>query len=315
MNLSIILPVCNAKSNLTQCLDSLVKQSLRDYEIILVDDGSNKGASDIVKEYEASFPKRIIAIRIENADVGEARNAGLKVAQGEYLSFVNSECCFETDMYLKMYSRAVDSNADIVICDFREKYPDSKEAYSPLVYGDNKLNFAGPCSNKLLRRSMIENVLFPQGLSNGELYFSAIMLLKSRRTEHVAEPLYIQNREYESRTYSNIHDLDIIKIMDMLADYMLPRELDADFEFLLINCIGIDFISRMASRLIPDRKVIRELGRYVKKHIPKLSASDSFKKLSLKHKLVCWLNCHSLEQLSQQLLNLKVHAWRVFIGP
>lgn len=309
MKLSIIVPVYNVKPYLSQCLESLVKQTIEDYEIILVDDGSTDGSADIIAEYQSAYPQLIKSLRVENGGQGRARNFGIEIAQGDYLGFIDSDDWIDLQMYEKMHSKAVEFNADIIVCDFLEKFADGRENYLTAALHDERLSSAGSSCNKIFRSNLVENLRFPEGLWYEDFYFSAIMLLKSRRTEFIKEALYIYRRGQESTMHNNNarKNLDIISIMDMLADYMLPRDLYDDFEHLLINHIGIDSINRLASQLVPDKEVIKALQTYMKHRIPKLGSSEAFRKESVKRRIICWLNCNGMENLSQRLLKLKRH--------
>ena len=94
VKVSVILPVYNASDYLHQCMDSIVGQTLKDIEIICVDDGSTDNSLDILKEYEQK-DKRVKVIQQKNAGAGAARNNGLSIATGEYLSFLDSDDFFE----------------------------------------------------------------------------------------------------------------------------------------------------------------------------------------------------------------------------
>ena len=307
MKLSIIVPVYNVRPYLAACLDSLINQTIDDYEIILVDDGSTDGSADVIKEYAQRNPELISFMRVENGGQGRARNFGIEIAKGDYLGFIDSDDWIDLKMYEKMYAKAVECNADVVVCDFMEKFADGRENYLVAANQDEKLASAGSSCNKIFRRSLVEDVRFPVGLWYEDFYFSAIMLLKSRRTEFIREPLYIYRRGQESTMHNNNarKNLDIINIMDMLAGYMLPRDLIDDFEFLLINHVGIDSINRLACQEKADKAVIKELQSYMNVRIPKLASSEAFKRESIKRRIICWLNCKGFEQLSQRLLALK----------
>lgn len=307
MRLSIIVPVYNVRDFLPACLDSLVNQTIKDYEIILVDDGSSDGSAEIISEYVKRYPELIRSIRVDNGGQGRARNFAIDMAKGDYIGFVDSDDWVAEDMYEKLYNAAIRENADIVVCDFLEKFSDGRENYLNAAVQDNVLASAGSACNKLFRSSIIENVRFPVGLWYEDFYFSAIMLLKSRRTVFIPEALYIYRRGQESTMHNNNarKNLDIVNIMDMLGEYMLPRDLRDDFEFLLINHVGIDTINRLAAQSDPDKDAIRTLQSYMKKHIPKLGSSAAFRQENIKRRIICWLNCNGMEKTSQKLLKLK----------
>ena len=112
--ISVIIPV-NIEDYLSECLNSVIKQTLKEIEIICVDDGSKDDTLNILKAY-AEKDKRITVIKQENLHSGVARNAGLSVAKGKYLSFLDSDDYFELNMLEKMYEKIERKQSDIIIC-------------------------------------------------------------------------------------------------------------------------------------------------------------------------------------------------------
>lgn len=106
MKISVIVPVYNTGAYLTRCIDSLRSQTLQELQIILVDDGSTDGSGEVCDRYAAQ-DTRIRVIHQENQGQGMARNHGLDIAEGEYISFVDSDDTIAPDMYEKMYAAAV----------------------------------------------------------------------------------------------------------------------------------------------------------------------------------------------------------------
>lgn len=111
---SVILPVYNVEKYLRQCLDSIVGQTLKDIEIICVDDGSTDSSFEILQEY-AQKDKRVIAVRQQNGGAGAARNNGLRMAKGECLSFLDSDDFFEPDMLEQAYNQLKADDAQFVV--------------------------------------------------------------------------------------------------------------------------------------------------------------------------------------------------------
>ena len=111
VKVSVIIPVYNVEPYLKQCMDSVVGQTLKDIEIICVDDGSTDGSLDILKEY-ATEDSRIQIIEQKNAGAGAARNNGMRHATGKYLSFLDSDDFFEPRMLEKAYDLAEKDQAD-----------------------------------------------------------------------------------------------------------------------------------------------------------------------------------------------------------
>lgn len=116
---SIIVPVYNVEKYLERCLDSLVNQTLKDIEILLVDDGSTDNSLKICEKYASDG--RIKIIKQANAGQSAARNNALEIATGDYIGFVDSDDWVDTDFYEKLYNAAVENNADISMADFVRK--------------------------------------------------------------------------------------------------------------------------------------------------------------------------------------------------
>ena len=110
--ISIIVPVYNVEKYLEKCVDSIINQTYKNIEIILVDDGSKDNSGkicDIIKEKD----ERIKVIHKQNGGLSDARNAGLKIAKGTYIGFVDSDDYIAEDMYQTLYSLSKEKNADI----------------------------------------------------------------------------------------------------------------------------------------------------------------------------------------------------------
>lgn len=313
MKLSIIVPVYKVEEYLGECIDSLLSQTIDDYEIILVDDGSPDNSGKIADEYAAANPDMIRVLHIDNGGQGRARNFALDIAKGDFVGFVDSDDWVTHDMYEKMYARAAETGADVVVCDFMERFADGRESVLPASLQDNWLGSAGSSCNKLFRRSLVGELRFPVGLWYEDFYFSAVMLLRSKHTEFIAEPLYIYRRGQESTMHNNnaAKNLDMLTIMDMLEKEMVPAGYKDDFEFFLVNHVLLDSISRLAKQDAPERKeVIGRLRQYVQAKIPMLSGCNSYKKESRKRRLIMWMNYHGLEDAGQSILkvNQKLHG-------
>lgn len=313
MKLSIIVPVYKVEEYLGECVDSLLSQTIDDYEIILVDDGSPDNSGKIADEYAAVNPDMIRVLHIDNGGQGRARNFALDIAKGDFVGFVDSDDWVTHDMYEKMYTRAAETGADVVVCDFMERFADGRESMLPASLQDNWLGSAGSSCNKIFRRSLVGALRFPVGLWYEDFYFSAVMLLRSKHTEFIAEPLYIYRRGQESTMHNNnaAKNLDMLTIMDMLEKEMVPAGYKDDFEFFLVNHVLLDSISRLAKQDAPERKeVIGKLRQYVQAKIPKLSGCGSYKKESRKRRLIMWMNYHGLEDAGQLVLkvNKKLHG-------
>lgn len=129
--ISVIVPVYNTKRYLGQCLDSILRQTFEDIEVICVDDGSTDASSRILDDY-AAVSSRIKVIHKTNGGLVSARKAGLKAAAGEYIGYVDSDDWIEPDMYEKLLAALADENADIAMCG---RYEDTGDSSRKVCHG------------------------------------------------------------------------------------------------------------------------------------------------------------------------------------
>lgn len=115
--ISIVVPIYNVEKYLRKCIDSILNQTYHNLEIILVNDGSTDSSGDICNEYK-NKDERIVVIHQENKGMSSARNAGIEIATGQYIGFVDSDDYIEKDMYERLFQNIIDYNADIAICGF-----------------------------------------------------------------------------------------------------------------------------------------------------------------------------------------------------
>lgn len=146
---SVIVPIYKVEKYLRQCIDSIINQSLKDIEIILVDDGSPDNCPKICDEYK-KIDSRIKVIHKKNGGLSSARNAGMKIATGEYIGFVDSDDYIEHDMYEKMYSTAKEYDVDFVMSDYYKVHENNKTEVSTIIEGG------------IYDKNKIKNIIYPQ---------------------------------------------------------------------------------------------------------------------------------------------------------
>ncbi len=149
VKVSIVVPIYNAEKYLEQCLDSIVTQTLKDIEIILIDDGSSDGSAQICKKY--LLDSRVSYYYKENEGLAAARDDGLVRANGEYIGFIDSDDWIKPHMYEKMYNAAKSNDSDIVFCNCQEN--ENGHIFTPEMH-DGAYN-----------REEIRNVILPKTLA------------------------------------------------------------------------------------------------------------------------------------------------------
>lgn len=205
------MPVYGVERWLARCLDSLVNQTLEDIEIIVVNDGSPDSSQNIIDEYVKKYPRIVQGHKKENGGLSDARNYGLKFATGEYIAFVDSDDYVDITMYEKLYSKALEENADAVICSYfkiNENKQTRKIAQKGTMhlFGKNirenstmLVTMAPYAWNKLIRRRVFEEtgITFPKGIIFEDICTMYPLLLCCNKVSKVDEPLYYYIEERE----------------------------------------------------------------------------------------------------------------------
>lgn len=175
MLLSVIIPVFNAEQYLDRCLYSVLGSDYKDIQVVCVDDGSTDGSLNILRKY-AALDSRVEILSKCNEGVSAARNAGMKMAKGEYLTFVDSDDWIHREMYSTMMRCLCENNADIAICEktnCEEHVADERLSnVNGQIISWNKV-FTTPSAkmyvwNKIYRRTIVENICFNTSLSLAE---------------------------------------------------------------------------------------------------------------------------------------------------
>lgn len=213
VKVSVIIPVYNAEEHLRQCLDSVLGQTLKEFEVLCVDDGSTDGSQNILKEYEAK-DTRLHMICQANAGAGAARNTGLRQAKGKYLLFLDADDFFEPDMLEAAYEQAETYRADFVVFNSDQYHMDKKEflkinwalrmkdipPYMPFTYrqlADNVFKtFVGWAWDKLYLRSFVEehDLWFQEQRTTNDMLFVFSALVAAKRIAVVNRVLAHQRR-------------------------------------------------------------------------------------------------------------------------
>ena len=170
--ISVVIPVFNTAPCLHRCLESVTGQTLRDIEIICVNDGSTDVSSAILHEYSRRDSRVLVIDFDENKGVSVARNAGLAVAQGEFIGFVDSDDYIDLCFFERLYEAAVNHGADIAKCNRRTREVDGKITFIEpnQAVRENKFYFMIGFQAAIYNRAMLQknDIRFPEGITNRE---------------------------------------------------------------------------------------------------------------------------------------------------
>lgn len=327
MKVSIIVPVYNVKSYLQKCLDSLVNQTLKDIEIIIVDDGSTDGSGEFVDTYAADYPGIIKVIHKTNGGLMSAWTTGVRASQGDYLGFIDSDDYADLDMYKQLYSLAIKHDVDIVVSNYlmngiklgthpikdgkytgEELYKTFKEHVfpSPTTYSISMSRMT-----KLFRKNIIlENLQYTACLSRTfeDRYIVPPALLSANSIYYTSKGYYYWIiREGSNHGMYKFQLLeDIKRVYDVQHQAVLDKcpSLETNWELCYLDFIRLyvdrniirvkDFSTKRlsAKMLLNDNLTIQRLSKY--KHLLR-------NKLGMAVKAAYYLHCPTLLALFSYL--------------
>jgi len=288
--ISVIVPVYNVEIYLARCLDSLLNQTLKEIEIIVVNDGSTDNSGEILKLYEKKYPNRIKVLNKENGGLSDARNYGIPYATGEYIAFIDSDDYIEPEMYEKMYQKAKDENSDMVECDFLWEYPNKTVVDTGKIYSNKREMFAYArvvAWNKIIKRSILEEtkIQFPKGLRYEDVEFFYKILPFYNKVSFVKNPYvhYIQ-RDNSISNSQNERTKEIFDVLDNVITYYKEKRLfdqyKTELEYTYTRLLLCSSLFRMVK--VGDKQVRKDLLRttwvYLNEKFPSWKKNEILKK-------------------------------------
>ena len=232
--ISVVVPIYNVEKFLPACVDSILAQTYQNLEVILVDDGSPDGCPAICDEY-AKKDSRIKVIHKPNGGLSDARNAGIDIATGKYIAFVDSDDCCVPTMYEKLHNIIEKEKADIAICGFSRIDEDGKAISGGWsrqfgVFGNE--NSADPLFtsknvgiivawNKLYNRNIFENIRYPKGMIHEDEYVIYDILSVANKVVIFPDQLYL----YRQRNNSIVKSRPSRKMFDAIkvVEYRISK--------------------------------------------------------------------------------------------
>ncbi len=281
--ISVILPIYNTEEYLRKCLDSVIHQTYKDLEIICIDDGSTDQSGGIVDEY-AKLDDRIRVIHQENHGESNARNVGLNISKGEYITFLDCDDWIEPDMYETLLDAIEEDDLDMAAGSWYKDYTDriievtNEKDVSNHVFGRDELlrylyerdAYRGFSYmwNKLYKREVLTDpdgqiMLFDESIRlGGDVIYLAKLALNVRRARYIDRPFY----HYRMRESSGSHTRDLGSFHDWIKSYEIVIRL---YEENRIEPIIIDYLKRFlayhaseAAEIAIEKKDVEELRSF-----------------------------------------------------
>lgn len=293
--ISVIIPIYNSESYLKKCLDSVVNQTLKDIEIILIDDGSTDNSLEIIKQYNNQY-ENIKYISKKNEGQAIARNLGIEMATGDFIVFVDSDDYIDQNMFKKLYTNATTNNSDIVVCDYVEEYENKKILKKSLYMNADNLqknyivSVAGPCS-KIIKTDIFKknNIRFLENNIYEDLAIIPSLALYTNKITYIEENLYhyvIRKNSTMQQTSYNKKLESIFNVMEFLSRQFENSSFSEELEFLYINHLLYAGCGRFL-KYKSTNNMIKKIINIMNTKYPEWQKNKYFNSQSNLYKLTC----------------------------
>lgn len=238
--ISVIVPVYNVEKYLERCVDSILCQTYRNLEIILVDDGSKDNSPGICDSY-CKKDKRVKVIHKKNGGLSSARNVGINESTGKYMAFVDSDDFLEKNMYEIMYNLMIENNCNIVTCSYKYVYDNGmikkrckeniqkKYSFFDAIKEMNLFDrFDMSACTKLFKKELFNDIRFPEGKLSEDYYIMYLLFEKAGEVYYISDPFYNYFQRINSITKSvNINNDFLLAAQEQMIylENKYPKEL------------------------------------------------------------------------------------------
>ena len=282
--ISVIVPVYKVEKYLERCVSSITGQTYKNLEIILVDDGSPDRCPQMCDEW-AEHDSRIKVVHKENGGLSDARNAGLKIAAGQYISFIDSDDWIESEMYERMVRAMNRDKSDIAACSVRMVWEDGSHTQMLVQTPDSVLDrveaqkallledlIKQPVWYKLYKRGCVKNILFDVGRYHEDVYWSYKALGSAERVSLIAYIgyNYLQRNDSIMGVGYSLKRLDSLKAYCKRYEYMkkeFPEFADIALKLIWLKCT-YDGQQSMLYLSAEDREKAFHFFKFVRKKYP-----------------------------------------------
>lgn len=238
--ISIIIPVYNVNKYLVKCIESILAQSFQKFEIILIDDGSTDGSAEICDAYAAKY-NNIKVIHKENGGVSSARNMGLDICEGKFITFIDSDDWIHIDYLQTLRNLILDNSADIAICEYLrvdnenivdEEISPNFETLTKIdsfnkIYTEKYINMI-VVHGKLYRKNIFDNLRFPVGKIHEDEYMIHKILFKAEKIIYTDSKLLYYRHTPNSIMTSKFDEkqLHFIEAIEDRLNFCLANDLE-----------------------------------------------------------------------------------------
>jgi len=302
VKISVIVPVYGVEKYIKKCIDSLVNQTFKDIEIMVIDDETKDRSIEIINENFKD--KRIKIFHKKNGGLASARNYGVERSNGEYLFFVDSDDFLDINCLKEMYDKIKDDNADIVICDYYKLLENGVKTHEHMIphYDMNNskisvISMPSACG-KLIKKSIFidNNIKFLEKHYFEDNAIMPFVCALSKKTSYIEKPFYFYlQRNGSILNKENIYDKkweDIFDSVDNLYNKFIEKNILDDY-YSEVEYIYIEYLLHGPSLRfmkyeegIPN---IKKISNIMKSRFPNWQKNKYYRKENIKYRIICTL--------------------------
>lgn len=299
IKVSAIIPVYNTSKYLDKCIESVLKQTLDNIEIIIINDGSNDNSDEIINKYLNN--KSIRYYNRKNHGIGATRNFGIENAHGKYICFIDSDDYVDELMFEKMYNRCENDKLDVLICDYYENYEKQNKIkkINLISFGNTTLNKKPNLIidinlspwNKMYRKKLFDNqsIRFPIDLKYEDMPFVLKTFKEADKIGKINEAFnYYLIRDNTETTTMDRRVFDIFDILDIIRNYFSDnRELKKYIDTLIVCKITTYTVQQRNQK---DKNIrdefISKAFKYLKTYVPDYKNNMYFKNRNILKQMI-----------------------------
>lgn len=283
--ISVIIPVYGVEKYISQCLESVINQTYKNIEVIVINDGTKDNSASIAKEYSKQ-DFRVKVYDFENSGLSAARNRGVSLAKGDYIAFLDSDDYVAPNMYEELINNALKTDADIVKCGYSEFIEDkivnirSFDVNAVIRNSKNGEKLAQMSQDSVLyivvwnaiyKRNIALKVIYPEGYVNEDEYASPVYFFSARVLSIIREPLYFYRQNLDGLMrieIPNKRPLDAMVCLALLHEYMCENGLTnsslcTDLRTRIAKCV-YNLIKTKKFRVVIELKFFKFMLRNLK---------------------------------------------------
>lgn len=316
---SVIVPVYNVEEYIDKCLETLTNQTFKDFEIIIVNDGSPDNSESIILNYQKKYPQLIKYYKKENGGLSSARNYGIEKSNGKYLMFIDSDDYVTTDMIEKLFNRIEEEQSDMAICNYFRvtckgkiiKNYNNNPGTTNIKSNPEIILNKQAAWNKIYKKELFSQNKFDEGKYYEDLRLIPKLYLECKKIAFIDDFCYY----YIERDNSIMKDINLDKnyeiveaIDSLIAHYKSHNKYEEyreEIEFMMLDNIMVSTFDRIICSTNNIKNNLKRYWEFINNNFPNYRKNKYINTWDKKRRLIYFLNSHKLYIFTKLLFKMK----------